>query len=61
MAAAGKRAGLTQAELARRMGTTASAISRMESDNPGNLTIATIDRHARAVGAELQLTVRPGR
>jgi len=59
LAAARRRAGLTQAAVARLIGTTASAVSRMESDHPGNLTIATIDRYARAVNAELLLAVRP--
>lgn len=61
LAAARRRAGMTQAAVARLIGTTASAVSRMESDHPGNLTIATIDRYASAVNAELLLAVRPVR
>lgn len=57
MAALRKKAGLTQAQVARRMGTTASAVSRMESVDPGNLTLESLDRYARAVGAELRLSL----
>jgi transcriptional regulator with XRE-family HTH domain len=59
MAQARKRAGLTQAQVARRMGTTASAVCRMESESPGNLTLETLDRYAGAVGAEFSLSIRP--
>jgi ribosome-binding protein aMBF1 (putative translation factor) len=61
MAHARRRAGLSQAQVARRMGTTASAVSRMESDSPGNLTLDTVERYAHAVGAELSLSIRPVR
>ena len=57
MAALRRQAGLTQAQVANRMGTTTSVVSRMESGNPGNLTIATLERFARAVGAELRFTM----
>ncbi|MDX6275820.1 MAG: hypothetical protein QOJ92_3030 [Frankiales bacterium] len=43
-------AGLTQAELAQRMGTTQSAIARMEGSRP---SLDTLERLAAAVGAEL--------
>jgi len=52
-----RRAGLTQSQVARRMGTTTSAISRMESDNPGNLTLGTLERYAAAVGADLRYSL----
>ncbi len=55
------RAKLTQAQVARRMGTTVSAISRMESKYPGNLTLATIQRFTDAVGAEFLISVRSRR
>ena len=49
-------AGLTQSELARRMGTTQSAIARME--NSGSIpTLELLDRVGRAVGTEITLTV----
>jgi transcriptional regulator with XRE-family HTH domain len=47
-------AGLTQAELARRLGTTQSAIARME--RPGaNPTVAWLDRALAAAGRRLEL------
>jgi transcriptional regulator with XRE-family HTH domain len=52
-------AGLTQAEVARRMGTTQSAVARLE--RPGaNPRFATLDRALRATGHELDArTARP--
>jgi DNA-binding XRE family transcriptional regulator len=48
------RAGLTQAELARRMGTTQSSIARIESG--GSLpTVEMLARLARAIGISLRL------
>lgn len=52
-----RQAGLTQAEVARRMGTSASVVSRMESEQAGNLTLATLQRFADAVGARLRLSL----
>lgn len=49
-------AGLTQSELARRMGTTQSAIARME--NSGSIpTLELLDRVGRALGTEITLIV----
>ena len=49
-------AGLTQSEPARRMGTTQSAIARME--NSGSIpTLELLDRVGRAVGTEITLIV----
>ena len=45
-------AGLTQAELAKRMGTTQSAIARMEGGG-SRPTLETLEKLAAAVGAEL--------
>src|SRR2546421_9344337 len=45
-------AGLTQAELAKRMGTTQSAIARMEGGGT-RPTLETLEKLATAVGAEL--------
>ena len=42
-------AGLSQAELAKRMGVPRQQVSRIESSD-GNLTMATIDRVAKALG-----------
>lgn len=49
------RAGLTQAEVAQRIGTTQSAISRAESGRRMP-SIAFLDRFARAVGHPITLT-----
>lgn len=49
-------AGLTQTELARRMGTTQSSIARVESG--GSLpTLDLLDRVGRALDAQITLTV----
>ena len=53
--AARAQAGLTQAELARRMGTTQSAIARMESGRfkPSH---RTLEKYARATGTRLRVS-----
>ena len=48
--------GLTQAEMAARMGTTQSAIARMEGGGV-RPTLETLERLARAVGQELVVGV----
>jgi ribosome-binding protein aMBF1 (putative translation factor) len=51
-----KQAGLTQGEVARRMGTTASAVARMESYAPGKTfspKLETLQRYAQALGFRL--------
>jgi transcriptional regulator with XRE-family HTH domain len=50
-------AGLSQAELAERMGTTQSAIARLESRR-SNPRIETLDRAIAATGQELELSLR---
>ncbi|MGL5115694.1 MAG: helix-turn-helix transcriptional regulator [Beijerinckiaceae bacterium] len=45
------RSGLTQAEIARRMGTTQSAVARLETERLPSLS--TLKRYAEAVGARL--------
>ncbi len=52
-------AGLTQAELARRMGTTQSAIARMENGGT-RPTLETLERLAGAVGQDLVVGVETG-
>ena len=52
------RAGLTQAELAERAGTTQSAISRLERDHISP-SFASLERLAKACGADLELRLRP--
>ena len=54
------RAGLTQDAVAEKMGTTKSAISRLESAGKHAPSLATLKRYAQAVGCELQIKlVRP--
>jgi len=49
-------AGLTQAELAKRMGTTQSAVARMEGGGT-RPTLETLEKLAAAIGAELVVGV----
>ncbi|MBE2293709.1 MAG: helix-turn-helix transcriptional regulator [Phycisphaerales bacterium] len=49
------RAGLTQSAVAERMGTTKSAVSRLESAGKHAPSLETIKRYAQAVGCELQV------
>ncbi len=57
--AARARAGLTQDAVARRMGTTKSAISRLESSGKHTPSVGTLQRYARAVGCELKIELVP--
>lgn len=54
------RAGLSQAELARRMKTTQSTIARLESGR-GKPSTRTLDRFAKATGHRLKITFEPMR
>jgi predicted transcriptional regulator len=56
--AARARAGITQAELAQRMGTTQSAIARLESGRR-TPSIDTVQRYARALGARAVVRIEP--
>lgn len=49
-----KQAGLTQQQVAERMHTNRSFVARVETQG-GNLTIATVERYARAVGKHLKM------
>ncbi|TAF98843.1 MAG: XRE family transcriptional regulator [Betaproteobacteria bacterium] len=49
------KAGLTQDAVAERMGTTKSAISRLESAGKHAPSIATLKRYADAVGYDLEV------
>ena len=53
------RAGLTQDAVAERMGTTKSAISRLESAGKHAPSLATLKRYANAVGCELKVKLVP--
>jgi predicted transcriptional regulator len=50
------RAGLTQAELAGRMGTTQSAVARMEGGGV-NPSVGALRRYAEATGSHLKVTL----
>jgi len=57
-----KRAGLTQAEIADRMGTKASAIARIEAcggSKRHSPSVATLRRYAEAVGCKLKIELVP--
>src|SRR5439155_8711180 len=59
-----RRAGLTQAEVAKRMGTMTPAVARLEAGGGSKRhspTIATLRKYAEAVGCELQIKLRPAR
>lgn len=55
MLAARTRAGLTQEAVASRMGTTKSAISRLESGGRHSPSVASLKKYAEAVGCELEI------
>lgn len=55
------RAGLTQDAVAERMGTTKSAISRLESAGKHTPSLGTLRRYAEAVGCELQVKLVPAK
>lgn len=59
MLKARSRAGLTQDAVAERMGTTKSAISRLESASKHAPSLATLKRYASAVGCELEVRLVP--
>ena len=59
MLKARSRAGLTQDAVAQRMGTTKSAISRLEFAGKHGPSLATLKRYASAVGCELQVKLVP--
>ncbi len=56
-----KRRGLTQAALARRSGVSQPMIAQIESGKLGNLTLKTLARTARALGAKLKVELVPER
>ena len=59
MLKARSRAGLTQDAVADLMGTTKSAISRLEAVTKHAPSIATLQRYAQAVGCDLQVKLVP--
>jgi len=58
VAKARQRAGLSQAELARRMKTTQSTIARLESGR-GKPSTRTLNRFAKATGHRLKISFEP--
>ena len=59
MLAARARAGLTQEAVAERMGTTKSAISRLESAGKHAPSVASLKKYAAAVGCTLKIELVP--
>src|SRR3954463_3048194 len=59
-----QRAGLTQAEVAARMGTKPPAVARLEAGGGSrqhSRSIASLRRYAEAVGCRLEIRLRPKR
>src|SRR3954470_7911116 len=59
-----RRAGLTQAEVAKRMGTMTPAVARLEAGGGSKKhspSVATLRKYAKAVGCELEIKLRPAR
>src|SRR5437764_6249848 len=57
-----QRAGLTQAEVAKRMGTMTPAVARLEGGGGKNRhspSLATLRKYANAVGCRLEIKLRP--
>jgi ribosome-binding protein aMBF1 (putative translation factor) len=54
-----KQAGLTQTQLARRIGTTQSVISRLEDSDYGAHSLTMLRRIARALDLYVQITLLP--
>jgi HTH-type transcriptional regulator / antitoxin HipB len=55
-----ERSGITQEEVAERLETKKSAISRIEN-SAGTIRLSTLERYARAIGWQLSLELRPPR
>ncbi len=56
LVAARTKAGLTQAEVAKRMGTTQPVVARLEAGRQ-RPSLATLERYANAVGCELRISL----
>ena len=54
-----EQAGLSQRQVARRLGISTQAYQRMERPGRSNLTVATLDRIASALGRRLVIDARP--
>ena len=53
--------GLSQMQLADRLGVTQSAIAQLESAQPKNVELRTLVRVATALGAHVEVSIRPRR
>lgn len=53
------RAGLTQEAVAERMGTTKSAVSRLEAAGKTSPSVTTLKKYAHAVGCEVEIRLVP--
>jgi len=59
-----RRAGLTQAEVAERMGTKAPAVTRLETalaDSRHSPSLSTLKKYAEAVGCKLEIHLVPAK
>ena len=61
MLSARSRAGLTQEAVAARMGTTKSAVSRLEAAGKHTPSVASLKKYAEAVGCKLKIKLVPQR
>ncbi len=61
MLAARARAGLTQEVVASRMGTTKSAVSRLESAGKHAPSLTSLKKYAAAVGCDIEIRLVPQR
>jgi len=57
--AARAKAGLTQEQVAVSMGTTKSAVSRLEGAGKHSPSVGTLKKYARAVGCEVEIRLVP--
>jgi predicted XRE-type DNA-binding protein len=57
--AARVNAGLTQEEVATSMGTTKSAVSRLEGVSPHSPSVSTLKKYAKAVGCDVEIRLVP--
>jgi transcriptional regulator with XRE-family HTH domain len=55
-----RSAGLSQTEVAARMGTSQSAVARLETGD-ADVRVSTLERYAAAIGSQLAWQARPGR
>jgi len=53
------RAGMTQEDVAEYMGTTKSAVSRLEAAGKHSPSVTTLQKYAQAVGCDIRITLVP--